>query len=397
MLIVLARLGSAAHVGQFVLGLAVSAPVMLFASLQLKTAQASDSSGSYGFTEYLGLRVVTTAVGTVIITCVTYIWYRGTSDAAVVLAVAGMKVVEAFIDQFYGLFQQHERLDFCAESLMIRGPASLLVLALALRTTGTVFWACVGIAMTNAAVLVLHDIPRSWRLRQNGPSRPMFWSTQSAAGPRSRPLRSLAAQTLPLGFVAMLASLNPNIPRYLVAKHLGAAALGVFGGIGYLHVIGNTAVSALCDSALPRLGRLRGQSPTHFRSLLCRIVLIAAFIGAVGIAVAYTGGKQFLTLVYGAAFSAHTQILEYQMIASALVFVATSFLAGLTALRLFGRQLIIWTAVVGVTTALSIGLVRTHGLIGASTAIVGSAAFQVLITCGFLLHALFCQFRHQRA
>src|SRR5438552_1829564 len=69
-LIVLAKLGSAEAVGQFALGLALTAPIMLFANLQLAALQATDAAREYRFGHYLALRLVTTGLGLAVIACV---------------------------------------------------------------------------------------------------------------------------------------------------------------------------------------------------------------------------------------------------------------------------------------------------------------------------------------
>ena len=52
MLTVLARLGGPEMVGQFVLGLAVAAPIMALSMLQLRTVQVTDARGQYPFADY---------------------------------------------------------------------------------------------------------------------------------------------------------------------------------------------------------------------------------------------------------------------------------------------------------------------------------------------------------
>src|ERR1051325_11414947 len=66
-LIVLAKLGSPEAVGQFALGLAVTAPVMLFANLQLSALHATAATREYRFGHYLALRLVTTGLALVVI------------------------------------------------------------------------------------------------------------------------------------------------------------------------------------------------------------------------------------------------------------------------------------------------------------------------------------------
>ena len=53
MLVVIAKLGSAEMVGQFALALALTAPVMMFAQLQLRTLLATDARNEFQFLHYL--------------------------------------------------------------------------------------------------------------------------------------------------------------------------------------------------------------------------------------------------------------------------------------------------------------------------------------------------------
>ena len=67
MLSVLAKLGSPSIVGQFTLGLAVSAPVFMFTNLQLRAVQATDVNVEHGFANYFTLRLLATMFGLVVI------------------------------------------------------------------------------------------------------------------------------------------------------------------------------------------------------------------------------------------------------------------------------------------------------------------------------------------
>ena len=72
MLMVLAKLGSPEMVGQFALGLAVTAPVIMFANLQLRGVQATDARREYRFGHYLALRLFTTALAILVITGIVF-------------------------------------------------------------------------------------------------------------------------------------------------------------------------------------------------------------------------------------------------------------------------------------------------------------------------------------
>src|SRR5438093_329611 len=103
-LIVLTKLTTAADVGRFALGLAVTAPVMIAAGLQLRMVQATDARGEYPFGVYLGLRLVTTALAFATIGIIAIsAGYRG-DTLLVITFVALAKAFEAVSDIIFGLF-----------------------------------------------------------------------------------------------------------------------------------------------------------------------------------------------------------------------------------------------------------------------------------------------------
>ena len=62
-LVLLAKLASPTTVGRYALGLAIVTPVLLFAKLQLRSVLATDVRRDYGFSDYLGTRLLSTAIG----------------------------------------------------------------------------------------------------------------------------------------------------------------------------------------------------------------------------------------------------------------------------------------------------------------------------------------------
>ncbi|MCY7273611.1 MAG: lipopolysaccharide biosynthesis protein, partial [Phormidesmis sp. CAN_BIN44] len=111
MLVVLAKLGTPEMVGQFTLGLAVTAPMMLLCNLQLRAIQATDTQRQYQFSDYFSLRLVTTTLALVMIVGVVLLGgYRG-DTAWIILTIGIAKAIESISDVFYGFLQQQERMD----------------------------------------------------------------------------------------------------------------------------------------------------------------------------------------------------------------------------------------------------------------------------------------------
>ncbi|HSL70768.1 MAG TPA: oligosaccharide flippase family protein, partial [Longimicrobiales bacterium] len=132
LLVALARLGSTEMVGQFALGLAVSGPIMLLTSLQLRAVQATDAAGSNHFSEYLALRLVTSAVALGVIACAALMVGDSPAAALVILLVGSTKVMDSISDVYRGLMQQSERMDRVAVSMGLRGLVTLAIFTMAL-------------------------------------------------------------------------------------------------------------------------------------------------------------------------------------------------------------------------------------------------------------------------
>lgn len=395
LLSVLAKLGSAEMVGDYVLALALTAPVVMFTELQLREVQATDAQRRYSFADYLGLRLIAASIAfAVIVAMAVAMGYQG-DTLLVILAVGLSKAIESVSDTFHGLLQQQERMDRAAKSLMIKGPLSLAVLAAALRLTGSVFWGALGLALSWAAVLLGYDLP-SGRLvlRQVhrvgvstlGPS-----GGQAVIRPRweMRTLCSLAWLALPLGFARVLTSLNANIPRYSLEIYLGRRELGIFAAMAYLKTVGDVVVTALGRSASPRLARhYAAGEGAAFGRLVLGLVGAGLALGAAGLAVALVAGRQILTLVYQPEFAAHADVLAWLMAAAAISYVASFLGYGMMAARYVKVQFPLLVATAGTTALACVWLVPAHGLRGAAMALVLSAAVRALGSTAVVMHSL---------
>ena len=167
----------------------------------------------------------------------------------------------------------------------------------------------------------------------------------------------------------LLLSLNTNIPRYFIEHHLGSEQLGLFSAIAYLLVAGNTVVSALGQSASPRLARHFAQRDRKaFLILLGRLQLIGLGLGMLGILAACFFGREILTLLYTPQYAERTDILVWIMVAATFSYLASFLGYGMTATRSFSPQLPLFALVTASTFAASLLLIPKAGLMGAALA-----------------------------
>jgi O-antigen/teichoic acid export membrane protein len=401
MLVVLAKLGSPEMVGQFTLGLAVTAPVIMFTNLQLRGIQATDAKGEYVFSDYLGLRLIGTGLALLIIAGITLKAGYRLETSLVILTIAVAKAFESISDVFYGLIQQHERMDRIAIALMIKGPLSLLLLGIGVSLTGSVVGGSIGLAIAWGLVLFGWDI-RNGRLILNTSSNGREEADLLAdAEPANRQnplyprwhlktLSKLVLLALPLGFVMMLISLNTNIPRYFIERYLGERELGIFAAMSYLMVVGSMIVSALAESASPRLAKYYAAgNSTAFRKLLLKLVGVGLMLGTGGVFVAVVAGKPILTLLYKPEYAERADLFAWLMVAAGMGYVSSFLGYGMTAARYFRVQMPLFVLVTGSCAIACFWLIPTQGVRGAAIALIVGAIVQAVFSLGVIVYALY--------
>jgi O-antigen/teichoic acid export membrane protein len=394
-LVVLAKFGSPEMVGQFTLGLAVTAPVILFTSLQLRQIQATDVHQKYLFGDYLGLRLIATILSllaiSVIILTAGYRW-----ETSLVIFVIGLsKIIESISDIFYGLFQSRERMDRIAVSLMIKGPLSLLMLAIGIYISGTVLGGTIGLVVTWAAVLIFYDIPNGIAILRASASAHKNTAEIAHSTHRLQPrfnflvLHNLVGISLPLGVVMMLISLNANIPRYFIEHHLGERELGIFSALSYLMVAGTIVVSALGQSASPRLAKYYAAGRSKdFQSLLFKLVVMGTLLGAVSVSIAAIAGEQVLAILYRPEYAKHGYLFVLLMVAAGIGYIASFLGYGMTAAQYFRVQMPLFTIVTGISALVCFLLIPSQGSIGAAIALIVGAIVLAIFSLGVIFHAL---------
>ena len=390
MTIVLAKLGSPEHVGQFALGLAATAPIFMFASLRLRDVQATDSKQEFLFGDYFALRLLTTALAFMVVAGIVFVsGYRG-EMALVILATAASKSIEAISDALYGLFMRQERLDRIAKSMMVKGPLSLIGLGIGFYLTRSVFWGVVGMAMARAVVLVSYDLWNATLSLNSSSERSSHIISKDSPllHWNSTILARLAWLALPLGFVTMLISFKTNIPRYFIEQYLGTYQLGLFAAAASFQKIAPTVVTALGRSASPRLAKYYAANNVKaFRSLMVKLIGISVVLGCGGVSVALVVGRELLVLFYGAEYALHG-LFVLLMVAAGIDYIATMLQHGMTSARYFRGQLPVFLATTAAAGLASFMLIPTAGLEGAAIALMIAAVVRAGCSLLVVWHAL---------
>ena len=375
-LVVLAKLLTPEMVGQFVLGMAVSAPVFLLASLNLGSVQATDAKRTTSTQTFLRLRVLTTVLAILALAGIVLASGFPARTAVVVLIVGAAKAMDALSDIFHSFYQQRERMRHVSVSLVINGVASVAAAAVAVWLTRDVVWAAAGFALGSAVSLLAYNVPTAstlWRSASDGGS---LWRSTFLGPWEVGVLGRLAWVAAPVGIAAGLVSVNGQLPRYFIHHHYGDGPLGVFAAMAYVMVAGVTFVGSLCNAAVPRLARHYSEGDyAGFRRVGLKITAVAAAVGLAGVLAAVVAGRPLLLLLYGPEYAAESGVFAWIMAAAAVGYVASALGYLVTATRSFRMLTVPYAGVTAVTLAACWLLVGRYGLTGAAWAVgISSAA-----------------------
>ncbi|MET7420469.1 lipopolysaccharide biosynthesis protein [Dactylosporangium sp. NPDC005555] len=369
-LVVVARLGTEAMVGDYALGLAVGAPLVLLANLSLRTVLVTDTFHEHPFRRYLRVRLAGMAAATASV-CVA-VWVFDL-PAAVVVLVGLAKAFDGVGDIYLGLLQRHHDQRGIAIAQLANGALTIALTGVLLSATGSVAWAAAGSAMGSLIAWLGFCAPLASRVldatAKTGP-RKRHTHRFSPPGPGA-----LVWTALPLGLASAITSLTANVPRYALQDRLGAAALGAFAAAGYLVLTGNVLVSAVAQTLLPRLVELRASgAKDRFAALVRQALAGIAVAGVLAVWAAELFGAKVLRTVYGESYAEDAGTLTVLTVATAVA--ATCFVldAALSAVRRFTGQLAVNAAVCAAAVLAALVLVPRYGISGAAWATVAAAA-----------------------
>jgi O-antigen/teichoic acid export membrane protein len=391
-IVLLAKLTQPELVGQYALGFAIAVPVFMLTSLQLRLVLVSDVHQAIQFEHYLSLRLSCTMSALLVIFVTAEVLGLRGALLWTILMVGLAQAVEAVSEIYYAQLQLLDRMDRIAKSMIVRSVLSATALTVGVCFGSNLLWGLVGVVLARTAVLLGYDIRES-RRAVGAQERPFF--RKDVLRPRwdSRVLGRLLWSALPLSILAVLVSLNLNVPRYFIEHALGQRALGIFSAIASISAAGSMAVISLGQSAFARLARLYATEDFGgFRGLLGQFLALAATLGVCGIAAASLVGRQILTILFGPAYAEQADLLAWMMAVGCVFYMAQFLGFGLTAAKCYYSQVVLFTLT---TLGVAVGcylLIPRLGLMGAILAMLIATVVQLSGSIAILARAT-----HRRA
>lgn len=368
--IAVAKLGDERMVGELALAWAITTPVFVFSSLQLRQLLVS-ASDDVSFCDYVTARRLLTTLALVASVLIALaLGYRG-ETLAVVLAVGVAKALDALVDIHLGWLQRQEHMDLVAKALLVDGAVAFGAAAAAMFV-----W-----RHTSAPALASAAGPVAALLMVSR------WNAGAAAAPGraadGRRVVALATLGLPLGVVMGLVAVQINLPRLFVERDLGIRELGIFAAASQLTNVGANLVSSIATATVRRIARAFSSGDVAaFRRITWRLFGLGLAIGLAGAALSAVAGRQILSVVYTPDYAQGASVLFALSLAAGLSYGASFLGYSMTMARRLRIQVIVFVFVAVVTwagCAVAVPALGLHGAalgagIGSLTQILASAA-----------------------
>jgi O-antigen/teichoic acid export membrane protein len=380
--VALARTATPAAVGEFALGMALTAPLFGFSNMCLAQLQATDVHGEHSFGAYAGVRLLTTVAALLILPLLLAASSSTPQELAVAVVFGFARAADGASDVCYGLMQRHGRFRTIGQSMLLRSAICGMAAMVALQVTNTGLGAAVGLALAWSACALLFDLPKAkqllqqlgrlaeWRMRFGWPF-----------------IAGIVRDGVPLSLVMGLNMAAMNIPRYWVARQLGHEQLGYFAAIAYLMIAANMVIAAGSQAVVPRLAEDYVKTPRRYCRLVLYMVAAAVLAGVLCVGIALTAGQQIMAMIYTARYAQFQSTLVWTMAGTAVLILVSVTGVAMTAARRFGVQ--VWnSAAAAISTALAcVVLIGPYGLDGAAIAVLIGLVVKLLGQC-FVLATL---------
>ena len=390
---------------------ALASPIILFCSLELRTAFVADTHSEFTYGTYQALRNVGLFVAAVAMFAVVLFQNRADLYLPLVwlmLAACAGKLVFQTAEVCWGVFQRRERLGLMAISNTIRGVLILFPFVVAYRwlpafgvvdlagadeaqmrplllklTAGAVTayalaWTAVWWFFERRLVMKPGDVNLSW----NWPA-----------------VGRLAKKTLPLGLVFLLIHLADTVTQGFIKKagaDSGWADVGYFGTMKYITLVTMFIVVQVNTAAGNRLAIAYRTDLRAFLRIGLKVTGIALGIGFAFIGAVFFHGEWFLRIVYSPEHAKHYPEFMILIVAQSVTLLAAVFGTVTTYMRQFWIQVPVHLAVLLATTLAAWWFIRpenpVHG--GAITDLIRSSV-QAALYLGCVLIGI--RFRNRLA
>lgn len=353
--------------------MAIVQPLYMLLRMGLRANLSTDAKREFNFSTFLTVRVVCAIL--LFILPLLIIAYVRPDYLVLAVPIALMNATESVSDLCYGGLQRAGLVQLVARSMLLRGPAALLLFGVTLyvtRDAQIAFWAQTAVWVS---IQVFHDFPG---VRRSGETIALDRNLDR--------IIALLRNTAFLGLGQFFASLQTNIPRFFIEAMLGTSAMAFFTAVSVLQRATISLFNTIEQAIGWRLSQIWASgNQGRFFSMLRKMLVVAVVAAVLGMGLAWGIGKPFLALFFGPEYAAAYGLLMWIAAAIGMRLISSVVQTALTAQRRFTSFGTVQTIALIVTVPFTYFGIQHYGLDGAGMAILATVILRTAIFTYLLL------------
>lgn len=358
LMILVTRINGTNQAGIFTFSFSFACLLQVIGMYAGRAYQVTERDKKTTDTDFIMNKVLTCVF--MLIACFAYLFLEDYSSDKniIILLLVLYKLLEAFVDVFYGIIQKNGALYQVGISLFLRGVFSTIAFAVVDLLTHNLFLAIGSMLLVSVVILLFYDITN---LKQ-------FYKREKVNWKNSFSILRLGVWVF---FITLLTQYIMNAPKYAIDDYLSNDLQTIFGII----VMPATVIALVSQFIIhPLLNKLTAylneNNLKQFHKTIFKILFYVFGFGILAIVVAYFIGIPFLEFVYGLKLTEYRLDLIIIIGGATLYGMAYVISNALTSLRDTFSQVVIFGTSSIFAFFLSKHLVFTQGIHGASYAYV---------------------------
>ncbi len=343
------KTGGASLLGIYAICMAVIAPAIALASMNLRSVLVTDAARAFAFPDYLGLRSLSAAVCAILVAAILWTVPRMTPAAwCFGVSICLYRVAETIPDIIQGVFQRAGKMRLVAASLFFRAVAVVLVFAIFSLGLKHVTISFLVLAFVSLVITFLFDVR-------------LAGSFERVSAQLTTKTVSLARLSLPLTIGALLGNIHVTLPRYYLNRLGQLDVIGQFAALTNVMVIGLIIAQAMGTTLSPRMAdHFHRNEKAAFLRMSLGLLMADGLICCGILLMTHFFGRWLLELLYNSEIAAAADALPVFVLSLGLSLFDSHFGVILTAMQVFRSQIPLQLAKVAICFILSYTLFRDN-------------------------------------
>lgn len=373
-LILIARSLTKADVGVYSLGLAITAPIVLFFNFRLRTLLVTSFDGN--FEVFKKLRNILDIISFIFIATLALFMYK--SYFVLIILIGVIKILDLKSELYYSIPHYYNNLIVPAKLIIFKSIilCSVFICTLLYSKDLTI------------SLFIQIVIQFLFLLFESKICMDFIDSKKSLNQKEAVYLGTLISSGIVLGFVQLIVSLNSNIPRLFIEDILNVSKLADYSILAYIFTIGNVFISAVVNNILPKLRVLRiNDKIDELNNLVfIKIPIILLGLSIFIVSFIYLFGIALISFIYGSEYYNENNKLVLTILFIALLVNSYSAIIdnSLIVFELMNKQIYISILMLIITFISSYYLINNYELLGAAITILVVNLIQLILRILYL-------------